>query len=237
MNFKCKWSANLVILICITLTNFLIAQKITEPYDFPVKPGTPEWKELKSGDEMAEVCQVPQGILDSMTVEALVLTCINYPLLGSIMASNNVHEGLDLLIPHSNCLQKLVTQKDADEILVEEYSKIKLREKSIDVPDYKDFNLEVLLTHPNILDNMNDVLLHKLKGFVYRNLIGKINRSDLYGRISVENNAYILMKLLNRQGHGPELVSLSKAQDIEIFEQNGQFCSEELLQAIINLGK
>ena len=57
----------------------LFAQKSNTPYDFPIKPGTEEWQKIKSGDEIAMVCSIPDSILTSLTTEALAKTCLNYP--------------------------------------------------------------------------------------------------------------------------------------------------------------
>jgi hypothetical protein len=34
-------------------------------YNFPVKPGTPEWGKLNSYQEMIEVCRVPEKLLST----------------------------------------------------------------------------------------------------------------------------------------------------------------------------
>ena len=44
---------------------------ITEAYQYPVVPGMEEWKTLDSLQKKAEVCQIPEDILGSMTTEAL----------------------------------------------------------------------------------------------------------------------------------------------------------------------
>ena len=58
---------NRIILLLLFASFFcsLQAQKINLPYDFPVKPGTEEWKKLKSGDEMVDASKIPDSVLIS----------------------------------------------------------------------------------------------------------------------------------------------------------------------------
>lgn len=67
----------LLIFLFFGMTGFCQTRII--PYDFPIKPGTDEWAKLKSGKEMAEICNIPDSILTSLTTEALTITCLNYP--------------------------------------------------------------------------------------------------------------------------------------------------------------
>lgn len=89
--------------IFLTLIFFIIgfslaAQKINTPYDFPIKPGTEEWKQLKSGEEMVRVCKIPDSILTSLTTEALAKTCLSYPLLNEVFYANNLQTGIEKVI-------------------------------------------------------------------------------------------------------------------------------------------
>ena len=60
------------IFCCILIYVAGCEKRITEAYEYPVVPGMEEWKKLKSLPEMAEACQIPEDILDSMTTEALM---------------------------------------------------------------------------------------------------------------------------------------------------------------------
>jgi hypothetical protein len=48
-------------------------------YDYPVKPGTAEWKALGSHVEMLKVCQIPDSNLTRMSTADLLETVLNYP--------------------------------------------------------------------------------------------------------------------------------------------------------------
>ena len=52
---------------------------ITEPYEYPIVPGTDEWRNLNSLYDMVQACAVPQEVLEHMTTHALAETVLNYP--------------------------------------------------------------------------------------------------------------------------------------------------------------
>lgn len=61
-----------VLLLAVSLQG--AAQRLADPYDFPVKPGSEAWQQLQTGKEMMEVCQIPETVLKSLTTEALAIT-------------------------------------------------------------------------------------------------------------------------------------------------------------------
>ena len=47
-----------------------------QAWDYPVKPGTEEWKSLKSHCEKISVCQIPNEILKNCSTEDLLEICL-----------------------------------------------------------------------------------------------------------------------------------------------------------------
>ena len=72
----------------------VLSEKIADLYDFPIKPGTEEWKAMVSHDEMLKACQVPELVLQKMSTEGLVETVLNYPLYGDMKAHNSLQQDL-----------------------------------------------------------------------------------------------------------------------------------------------
>ena len=52
------------------------AQSSKVVYDYPIKPGTEEWKGFTSTQEMIEVCQIPESILKNMSTSDLLDVCL-----------------------------------------------------------------------------------------------------------------------------------------------------------------
>ena len=90
----------------------------SKAYEYPIKPGTSEWKKLRSHKEMVEVLQIPASDLKNMSTEDLYESVINYPLWGDIFAYDNLQTGFNAVCVQFNGLQELVARKQAGKILL-----------------------------------------------------------------------------------------------------------------------
>ena len=94
---------------------------IDTPYDYPVRPGMPEWAEFTDHQQMIDACEIPENILCAMTTEALVETVLDYPLFIDPYAFNNVNHGFESISNTFNGVKELMTRDDASTILLEKY--------------------------------------------------------------------------------------------------------------------
>lgn len=85
---------------------------IDEPYEYPIEPGTDEWKALKTHKEKLSVSQIPEDTLQNMTTAALLDTVLNYPLLVDVMAYNSTEMGIEIVCEQFNGLQELLNRDD-----------------------------------------------------------------------------------------------------------------------------
>ena len=92
-----------------------------QTWDYPVKPGTEEWKKFQSNEEMVKACQVPESILQSLSTNELIDIYLRYPLLYDVFAFNNTDEGLDKLFSDFNGIRALYKRKDASDNLIKRY--------------------------------------------------------------------------------------------------------------------
>ncbi|MBQ4650105.1 MAG: hypothetical protein IJB73_05330 [Firmicutes bacterium] len=90
---------------------------VVRPYDYPVVPGTEEWRSLQDHEKMTAVCQIPEDILNEMSTLELADTVANYPLLVDITAYPDREMGYGLVREHFNGLQELESREDAAEVL------------------------------------------------------------------------------------------------------------------------
>ena len=81
-------------------------------WDYPIKPGTEEWKQLKSHQEKVDACQVPEDILVALKTEYLLDICLRYPLIYDILAFNSISEGTKLYYIGFNGIREY-TQRDS----------------------------------------------------------------------------------------------------------------------------
>lgn len=83
-----------------------------QTWNYPVKPGTEEWKSLKTHSEKVEVCQIPIDVLKKMPTDDLIEVCLNYPLSFDFYAYNSIKEGIIKVKDRFNGLQELFARKD-----------------------------------------------------------------------------------------------------------------------------
>ena len=90
---------------------------ITEPYVYPVAPGTDEWARFQTHEEMIQACAIPEDRVGAMTTEALLSSVAAYPLLGDMLAWDEPDRGLSAVIDSFNGLEEFCSREDALETL------------------------------------------------------------------------------------------------------------------------
>ena len=60
---------------------------IDTPYEYPIQPGSDEWKSLSLAERF-EVCTVDRALAERMTTGALLETVLNYPFITQILDPN-----------------------------------------------------------------------------------------------------------------------------------------------------
>ena len=98
-------------------------QLINEPYNFPITPGQSSWSELRTTEQRYNAVQVPSDILYCLTDEALIETCIIYPLyLEYTMRSDlDIGKGFNVMISKFNGLKELFERESALKLVVNRY--------------------------------------------------------------------------------------------------------------------
>jgi len=91
-------------------------------WDYPVKPGMEEWKRFQTNEEMVKACQIPDKVLSSLSTKELTEICLQYPLLSSVFAFNQLNMGADKLFNDFNGIRELFKRKDASKGLLQHYN-------------------------------------------------------------------------------------------------------------------
>ena len=113
----------MVTVLCLICT-IMIKSQITDAgkrWDFPVKPGTEEWKRLDSYWDFVAVSQIPEDVLTALPTDELAEICLEYPLLLSIVFSNNYDESIENFLAHFNGAGELFKRGDASDALLKQY--------------------------------------------------------------------------------------------------------------------
>lgn len=174
-------------------------------YDFPIKPGTGEWKSLLTEKERFEAMQIPENLLKSMSTYDLIMTCMNYPAMGYFTAFNNPQSGMDVIIRNFNGLQELMNRGEAPTALLSIYKQMdtktmKIQNQAIDQTFWsiKRCYFEFLLTQNDIIDKMNSEDQYSLMEEAREKINCKFDYQEEYSTVDYIPTLLIMSKVLSR---------------------------------------
>lgn len=238
MNTRKVLSTTLIIVTLFVVS--LIAQQKSMPYDYPVKPGTKEWKALASHDEKQQVCQIPIPMLISMSTRDLVETCLNYPLYGDMMAYDRVQDGFEYVKKGFNGLQELLKRNDVGATLVEKYGKmdpnaIDSNWTSIEKGKYslKFFFIEILLAQDEVISNLSKNDRMQLLRESHKKIIAKQQHPEVYGLMGFTNNTLLMGRIMLKENYAPFVKLVSKDAKLNGILKNAMHISKEYMSEMV----
>jgi hypothetical protein len=107
----------IIILLLLTIPLISFAQEEVT-WDFPVKPGSEEWKTLNSPEKMYNAMQIPESILQKISTEKLAKLCVDYPLFGTVLAHNSIQTGYNYMKNKFNGMLELLDRPDAASVMI-----------------------------------------------------------------------------------------------------------------------
>jgi len=100
---------------------FLLTAQEKITWDFPVKPGTEKWNNLKTEKARINAMQIPEEVLYEMKAKDLIDACINFPLFGYYSAFNTPQEGFKIMFSRFNIFNKLCEMDNIGQYLIKVY--------------------------------------------------------------------------------------------------------------------
>lgn len=212
-------------------------EKVT--WDYPVKPGTEKWNQLKDESERLSVLQIPDSILNVIETEELVIACLNYPVAFDYTAYDDEHTGLKKVISNFNGLQELFDRNDAGKYLIEHYENagvngfiIKDKRLNERYWPFKFLYIELLLSQKEIIQKLEveDRLL------LLETTLNKFNlknqNKDMFSKYDNINSALIIARIM-ASNNVEEVVSDSVYMK---FASDRELSDYETVEKIIELG-
>jgi hypothetical protein len=213
---------------------------LSNAYDFPVKPGTGEWRALGSHYAMLSACQVPQEILDEMSTAGLVETVLGYPMLLDMMAYNTPQQGYDAVSGRFNGFTELFTREDAGAVLLERYL-------TMDPAAYDpDWESTIIVSYAWDVKNVETILcqeifLSGLSAERCRNLIAdalekyqiKEKHGDVYGYYGLESTAWLIGRTLYHENCRSFVDMVEKDNTLQNFLNSGSFAMDDTIDIIL----
>jgi len=114
----------LLIFLFVLMATLNLLGQASKVWDYPVHYGTQEWAELKTFEERLNVLNVPDSLLQIMTTEDLVKTCLAYPDWMLITSRDNLQTGYNFIRSVFNGFRELEQRPDACKELVKVYQKM-----------------------------------------------------------------------------------------------------------------
>ena len=216
----------ILILLLLLSVGVLTAQTEKLTWDYPVKPGTEEWHQFKSMNEMYEACQIPDAVLKQLDTESLVDICLSFPAPPAFPLFNTPQQAFMQYYANFNGIQELFNRKDAGQYLLNKYTKMSLSEfnPTWELHEQGRFTshykfIEAILSQSQVIASLDtDGRKALLKEAIIK-MDEKLSKNDLFSGFSLEINMWVIGKLLYSE-------SKSSLQEFE----------QENLQTAMNTG-
>lgn len=191
-------SAILVPIVILSNSSSSNAYDITDPYDYQVRPGTPEWASFTTHAEMVNACQIPELILNRMSTAALVDSVLDYPLFLDVIAFNTLQEGFDVVSSRFNGLQELLQRQDAASQLIAKYAAVDM---TADNPGQEAWSfylplMELVLAQEEILRNLTNDEAQYLLSETRVKIKTEKEHPDVYGPFDLQSTSVLAGRLL-----------------------------------------
>jgi hypothetical protein len=217
------------------------AQNKKLDWDYPIKPGSEEWRNFNSMDEVHTACQIPEHILKAIDTESLVEICHNYPVYMFLFAFNSPQDGFDAFYSNFNGVRELFSREDVGHYMLKKYQTISMEDISplwrSEIKGafvFKTKFFEITLAQDQVIQSLEPNERKLLLKDALGKLDVKISNSDLFGKSALSINTWLLAKILsteNRLQMEQEKPSLKSGQisdgELQLFYQQAKAISDE----------
>jgi len=240
---KLKHFIPLVFIIVVNM-QLLKGQNLSKAYNYPIKPGTKEWQNLKSYDERLNAYNIPDKLMENMNTADLVQTCLNYPEFRLIMTRNSLQQGYDYLKSIFNGFRELEKRKDSGKELINEHKKLNPADiKNYGSPverggfGFKFTYIEILLAQKPILVNLDTENKKRLIEKSISNYETIETMPDEYATFGLISPALVLGRLLDLNNQPEFTIEKSKNQKLKVFVDYTEIGDTYVLPDIISCSK
>ena len=218
-----------VMAFCVTMGSY--AQGDIK-WDYPVKPGTEEWRSLTTYPRMLEACRIPDDVLAAMPTDELLEVCLRYPLMGEVFMKDNIQEGMRAVAERFNGLEELFGRESFASSILDSYRKERLPERVPEEPSeyFRMMYLELMVSSPEFLKALNDDERTAIMKEAIRKIDGK---RDLGYSVSYQStSALILSHALSLSGHDG---TIRGDIVLDLFDRTGMVLSPDIIEKITDM--
>jgi len=224
----------------------LKAQGIIDSFPYPIRPGSPEWANLRNQEEKYQAVNVPDNILQNMCTHGLVYTCVYCPLFLNLTVFNDIRSGFMALVDNINSYAELIDRIDAGNELFEYYKTLfdtTLYNITLFSIQFQVYNTEIFFAQQEFLGKLNTNELQIVLTETYNKLLEK-EKHNLQS-IGIDGSYYLLSNILYYNLEYGPLIDFIERNNLFLFLDdcrliNGQsadsvkYYSELYIQEVIN---
>ncbi len=196
-------------------------------YIYPIVPGTPEWAELETGEQMVAVTQLPDSVIQTISTEGLIETCLDYPLLSHVLTRSTLQRGVEETLDRFNGFQELSQREDAARDLLARYGRMDPAcygglETEIAVGGYT-LNyayFEAIFSQQTYLTKLSDAEKDKLMQLALSYYAEKKKHPDIYSIFNLKCSAIIMARLMLLEKYSPFLDAMQRDNYLKIFVEH-----------------
>jgi hypothetical protein len=229
-----------IVIYLVLLSSWTYGQSQSQPYDYPVRPGTVEWEKLNSFEEHRNAYNIPLQMLANMSTEHLVQTCLAYPDFMLMMSRNSIQQGYDYLKTIFNGFAELEQREDAACELLKFYQALNPSEIiKYETPiergkfSFRFTFTEVLLAQESILQNMDIATERELIKQCLSHHEAMVNMPEQYASFNLMTPAFVLGRILKVRSNEMFQDAFSTRRDVHDFVERSTVYSASTVPSII----
>ncbi len=183
------------------------AFEFSDTYQYPLVPGTDEWKSYEGNRK--EACIIPEDVLATISTEGLLESLLNKPfMVTDYYAYDNRQDGFNHLKELFPGIGEFLSRPDVFSVIYDRYQKMDLDCTAYYPPGYTDVVhlafpcLEIYMFQDEFLEELDSIDIHLLFETVREINILKIDKRPLFQMEALESTA-LMGKILLRANYSP----------------------------------
>ncbi|SIN75368.1 hypothetical protein [Chitinophaga niabensis] len=193
--------------IPLTLCLFLLPVWVLaqQRFDYPIKPGTDNWKALKSHKERVDASQIPPDIAGKLSTAALLEAVLDYPLSMDLFFFNTLQDGVDMLKTNFAAFPELLSRKDLVAVSVERYAQLRMDSvTSLEgkynraIFSFKVSFLEMILAQPEVTNKIDAARKRSVLQALVTKYEQKERLTDFFGELNLGSSAWAAYRISRR---------------------------------------
>jgi len=194
----------MILILFVPIIAFTQAEK--PKWDYPVKPGSKEWLKIADFEKRLALLNIPEDILQKISTEELVNSCLSYPEFGLVYTRNDLQSGYDYIRSMFNGFRELETRPDAGKVLTKVYAgynpdSFDRSSSDLEIGEFmsKFTFIEILIAQTEIQNKLNTSELHELLSLCSQKYKVKKDLQKYYGGIGLKTTALIIARQQNKK--------------------------------------